>query len=451
MNRAKRRRYNEKVFLYHLRIALILGLLSLQGWANPVVYEKKWVGSTPVHVVTVDLNSRKIAVRPLLAQTGHALPLQQLLGSHPPIAAITGTFFDTRTAEVVGNLVSQGRMLTEGDFGTTLAIDGQGRGDILNSAGRLGRYHDWSRTQFAISGGPTLLVSGVYFLLPQGEGFRDPSLFLPCPRTALGLTAANKLLMVTCSRRISLWQLAKIMKQLGARQAINLDGGSSTAFFYRGHTLVAPRRPLTNLVGVFPVSQLPLAAQRKESLSQRGLALYQKGIRQLRLGRLIEARSSFRLALSKDPNQARYWSAYGLCEERLGSGHQPGDAYLRAAHLYLDHFKTQEAMKLARRATRLNPDRAAAQLLLGLTAFQNHQIGLARQALLAVLRQHPGHPRAARTLLALEQGEQQKRPRGWPAIRRAALQLVPKQRLLVLDATGWLERKATTTCWGRFR
>ncbi len=380
------------------RPLLLVLLLTLQLAADPVAYQKRWVQNTPVHVVWVNLNSPRVAVRPVLAAPGSRQTLGGLMPNQKPLAALTGTFFDTKSSVVVGNLVSDGRLLAEGAIGTTLVVDRQGQGDIWNSAGRLGRYQDWSEVQFGVSGGPTLLVSGNYFLTPQLEGFRDPSLFVPRPRSALGLTAENKMVMVSVTRDISLWRLAKIMKELGARQAINLDGGASTALYYKGQTVVRPQRQLTNLIAVFPTDQAPHAGQRGRLLARRALAHYQKGSHLLARGQAREARSQFRQALAKSPRQARYWSAYARSEQALGQTEKAAQGYYQAAQIYLDHYKPAPAMKLALSGVELAPHRADLQLLLGRAAHQAGQRGLASQALTRVLQQHPGHPLALSTL-----------------------------------------------------
>lgn len=374
-------------------------LLFSKGWADPVVYQKHFLYETPVHVVKVDLNSKSIVVRPIMAPAGKTMDFDRMVTQSHPLAAINGTFFDTRSSVVVGNLVADGRLLAEGAIGTSLVIDNQGRGDIINSAGRLGRYQEWSDTQFAVSGGPTLLVSGEY-LVTQPEGFSDPSLYVPRPRTALGLTASNKLLMVSVTRDVSLWELARIMKTLGARQAINLDGGTSTAMSYGGDTIVRPGRRQTNLVGVFAVDRAPNASSRGAVLARRAVAHYQKGNLLLAKGQPLQARSQYRQAVAKAPDQARYWSAYARSEERMGESQKAAEAYVKAARIYLAHYKPDQAMKLAQRATELAPRRADAQLLLGTAATQNHQRGLARQAFKAVLELQPGHPAASRALEA---------------------------------------------------
>src|SRR5205085_2452745 len=56
------------------------------------------------------------------------------------------------------------------------------------------------------------------------------------------------------ARPIYLRQLARLMRSLGCRNAIALDGGSSSAMFYRGRFAARPRRSLTNLLVVYDSS-----------------------------------------------------------------------------------------------------------------------------------------------------------------------------------------------------
>jgi hypothetical protein len=66
------------------------------------------------------------------------------------------------------------------------------------------------------------------------------------PRAALG-EAAESLLAVACDGRrsnvdggLSMLELAAVMLELGAENAINLDGGGSTTLLHRGHLLNRP-------------------------------------------------------------------------------------------------------------------------------------------------------------------------------------------------------------------
>ncbi len=53
------------------------------------------------------------------------------------------------------------------------------------------------------------------------------------------------------NRPIYLSKLARIMRDLGGVDAVNLDGGSSTALSYRDHVLSHPGRRMTNLIVVY--------------------------------------------------------------------------------------------------------------------------------------------------------------------------------------------------------
>ena len=66
------------------------------------------------------------------------------------------------------------------------------------------------------------------------------------PRAALG-TSDDDLIALVCDGRrtgidagLTLAELAELMADLGARQAINLDGGGSTALIHQGHLLNRP-------------------------------------------------------------------------------------------------------------------------------------------------------------------------------------------------------------------
>jgi hypothetical protein len=100
--------------------------------------------------------------------------------------------------------------------------------------------YDWTEVENAVGGGPWLVKDGRVFVDAQEQGF-DARFSSTChPRTAVGLRADGKLLVVTVDGRqsisggISLTDLANVMIRLGATNAINLDGGGSTSLSVRG-------------------------------------------------------------------------------------------------------------------------------------------------------------------------------------------------------------------------
>ncbi len=121
----------------------------------------------------------------------------------------------------------------------------------------------WSRAVEAISGGPKLISDGqVVIGNPPPIGYGLDLTGKRHPRTAIGVTADGRcLLAVTDGRQplangLSLPELAQLMRQAGAVEAINLDGGGSsmmatiTGFVLNQQSDASPR-PVANLVAVY--------------------------------------------------------------------------------------------------------------------------------------------------------------------------------------------------------
>jgi exopolysaccharide biosynthesis protein len=206
------------------------------------------------NVITVNLNDRSVKVSVALSRrgVGSRESFGSLVHRVQPAAAVTGTYFGLRDAQPVGDIVIGGRLVHTGFVGTALAITAENRARFI--ATRRWRSRDWSDYETVICGGPRLVTNGRAFVVPRAEGFRDRSLFRRRPRTAVGLTRSNRLVLVTVARPIYLRQLARVMRSLGCRNAIALDGGNSSAMFYRGQVAARPRRSLTNLLVVYDSS-----------------------------------------------------------------------------------------------------------------------------------------------------------------------------------------------------
>jgi len=393
-------------------LRVVIGLLAYWLILAPAVAREANLGASQnvsltyrhlegvqVTVVTVDLNSKRLVIKPIVSRQRKSV--HSLLAS-TPLAAVTGTFFDMKTGAVVGSLASGGRLLEEGSTGSTLAIDTRHRARLLTTANKLGRYVDWTPFEFAISCGPTLVQKGRLAVSPWQEGFRDPGLFGPRRRTALGVTKNRRLLMVGVEKPVSIHKLARIMRGLGAVDAINLDGGTSATLYYKGQLLMRPHRTLTNLVAIYE-----LGRDRRASLpsrSRQALSHYQRGFEYYHAGLPVQARSHFSKAVAFKPNQASYHSALAAVEADFGHIGKAVDHYLRASRLYLAAFKPEQALTMARKATANASWRTDAQLLLGRAALHAGQKGLAKQALKVVLQHRPGHPEATRLLELAKSG-----------------------------------------------
>jgi exopolysaccharide biosynthesis protein len=105
---------------------------------------------------------------------------------------------------------------------------------------------DWSGMKHAIGGGPWLVRNGLTYIDLRDEHFSSRGLGYREPRSAVGITQSGKMLLVAVDGRqtgsigMTLPELATLMRQLGAIQAMNLDGGSSTQMAVHGKTVNAP-------------------------------------------------------------------------------------------------------------------------------------------------------------------------------------------------------------------
>jgi Phosphodiester glycosidase len=123
-----------------------------------------------------------------------------------------------------------------------------------------------------VSGGPRLLAGGRVRVRSSAEGFNPLSApwfhgsFVASrhPRTMAGVRRDGRLLLVTVDGRrpgwsagVTLQEGARVMRSLGARDALNLDGGGSTAMAVRGRRVSLPsdpggERPVSDAILVLP-------------------------------------------------------------------------------------------------------------------------------------------------------------------------------------------------------
>ena len=98
----------------------------------------------------------------------------------------------------------------------------------------------------ALGGGPRLVKNGQAQVPFAWEWFTLRFHDTRAPRTAIGITAAGKLLFVTVDGRsgrntgMTLRELAALMVQLGAMEAMNLDGGGSATMVVGGRIVNEP-------------------------------------------------------------------------------------------------------------------------------------------------------------------------------------------------------------------
>lgn len=106
---------------------------------------------------------------------------------------------------------------------------------------------DWSSMKHAIGGGPWLVKDGRAYVDLHAQHFSSKQLGYREPRSAVGITRDGKLLLVAVDGRrkgvsvgMTLYELAYFLQKMGAVEAMNLDGGSSTQMAVYGKTVNMP-------------------------------------------------------------------------------------------------------------------------------------------------------------------------------------------------------------------
>src|ERR687898_1790269 len=121
-----------------------------------------------------------------------------------------------------------------------------------------GRPLELAQQTLVVGAGPRLLRRGRLAVTAKAEGFAPPQApafygtFVAArqPRTLAGVRADGKLLLVTVDGRRPGWstgmtlpEAARLMRSLGAREALNLDGGGSSTMTVRGEVVNRPSDP----------------------------------------------------------------------------------------------------------------------------------------------------------------------------------------------------------------
>jgi putative cell wall-binding protein len=179
---------------------------------------------------------------------------------------------------------------------------------------------DFAAATEAGGGGPWIVHDGrpVDRAGMLGEGFSPTHLDRPAPRTAIGRTADGTVLLVTVDGRqpgrsvgATVAGLARIMVELGAVEAISLDGGGSTAMAVDGELVNVPSgedatgRPgaevaVADAVGVF-FSFTPLASRRVAGADRVATAVAVSAGRDRASTALVATATSFPDALAGAP------------------------------------------------------------------------------------------------------------------------------------------------------
>jgi Phosphodiester glycosidase len=165
----------------------------------------------------------------------------------------------TRLGRPSGGRVARGRLRLTGNGGAARFLARAlpvGSRPVVDLAVRAaGRPLSLAGQALVTVGGPRLLTDGRVSVAARPEGFAPleaPGFFGSFvasrqPRTLAGVKTDGRLLLVTVDGRrpgwsagVTLSEAARVMRSLGARDALNLDGGGSSAMVVRGELVSRP-------------------------------------------------------------------------------------------------------------------------------------------------------------------------------------------------------------------
>jgi len=109
-----------------------------------------------------------------------------------------------------------------------------------------GKEIPWQDVVTAVGAGPRLVKDGKVAVNPVSEGFKDTKILNASgARSGIAIMADGSVMLATVpGATIKEW--AAVMQKLGAKQAMNLDGGASSGMYAGGKMLTSPGRLLSN-------------------------------------------------------------------------------------------------------------------------------------------------------------------------------------------------------------
>lgn len=261
-------------------IAVATPALAVDVWTAPypgVRHLHRTWGRFDYHVVIVDLRNPRVQIvgtpeSMALPRPGSTTPRHRWTRTTAFAAAtgadiaINANYFDihTRKHSVCGLTVSEGRVWRSTYDDARLECDDSigfgpgGRAEVFDSRGALFGPVPAPWMSVVVTGSPRLLRDGqvVEYTHPRHALQRNP-------RTALGLSADRRTLYIMVvngreGRALGMTgpEMARALLGLGAHDAINLDGGGSSALFIRrehgivSHCADGSERDVGNHLGI---------------------------------------------------------------------------------------------------------------------------------------------------------------------------------------------------------
>ncbi|KAM3099624.1 phosphodiester glycosidase family protein [Phormidesmis sp. 146-12] len=225
-----------------------------------IQYESRLLSHSVVHIVKIPLQNQ-FEVMPVLSNATETI--EQFARREGAIAVINGGYFDPQNQQSTSYVVVNGQVVADPKQNDRLMENPTLKPyleRILNRS-EFRRYQCDQTIRYAfalhrdpvplgcrlessLGGGPRLLPK----LTDEEEAFtdsqngRDPiGINQRNARSAIGLTDTTIIWIMVAQTKpsdgMSLIELANLMKSLGVKTAMNLDGGSSSALYYRGKTI----------------------------------------------------------------------------------------------------------------------------------------------------------------------------------------------------------------------
>jgi phosphodiester glycosidase len=138
-----------------------------------------------------------------------------------------------------------------------------------SAATKASAKNPWATAEDVVGGGPRIVTAGRVDITLDREKVQPSFSTTRHPRTAIASLPGNKALLVVVDGRqpalsvgMSLDELARLMIELGAVEAINLDGGGSSTMTIDGKVVNHPsdvtgERPVSDAILVLPATRRP--------------------------------------------------------------------------------------------------------------------------------------------------------------------------------------------------
>jgi hypothetical protein len=235
------------------------------------VDELQYTAYTPPHTILHTLLipvGERFSVVPAIAPT--ASTIEEFAVEYGAIAAINGGFFNPENLKSTSYVVIDGEQVADPQD-DELLVNNPKLAPYLDKifnrtelrqyrCGQTIRYDIALHEQAvpsdcellnALGGGPRLLpeltsVQEGFWHVIDGQILRDPlGIERPNARSAVGITREGDIILAMVAQQpeapansgMTLQELADFLKNLGAEQAMNLDGGGSASFYFEGEAV----------------------------------------------------------------------------------------------------------------------------------------------------------------------------------------------------------------------